>query len=181
MKQADGPTAILEVVYRTTAHWAHPIRRAIEGNPILAKRDEGLEKQTIEVGEILKTRTGFCDECCRSEKNLLDGLVVVERKGSAALSARGTQSTASSLRLSSRNMMIRGKYVRRVSIANARSESAPIATERLGSRRVMTCWRDLPGNLRGRTLCAVFVEISSTSARCFLLLTSAPPGRRSSL
>src|SRR2546429_3754276 len=35
-------------------------------------------------------------------------------------------SSFSSLRLSSRNMIIRGKYVRRVSIANARSESEPL-------------------------------------------------------
>jgi hypothetical protein len=32
---------ILEVVYRSTAHWAHPIRRAIEANPVLATRDNG--------------------------------------------------------------------------------------------------------------------------------------------
>jgi hypothetical protein len=43
MKQMASPErskAILEVHYRTTAHWAHPIRRAIDRAPALAKQDE---------------------------------------------------------------------------------------------------------------------------------------------
>ncbi len=47
MNQADGLTGILEVGYRTTAYWAHPIRGAIEGNPILAKRDEAWSKGSL--------------------------------------------------------------------------------------------------------------------------------------
>ena len=35
---------ILEAEYRTAAHWAHPIRHAIESNPRFAKRDEAWSK-----------------------------------------------------------------------------------------------------------------------------------------
>jgi hypothetical protein len=31
---------ILEIDYQATAHWAHPIRTAIESNPALADRDK---------------------------------------------------------------------------------------------------------------------------------------------
>ena len=168
------------MVYRTTAHWAHPIRRAIEGNPILAKRDEGLEKQTIEVGEILKTRTGFCDECCRSEKNLLDGLVVVERKGSAAVQViadRASDVSAAKFLIQFFEVVVE-KHDDSRQVRSARFDRERTVRERAYCNRTIGEPEsyDVLARSTGES-----AEISSTSARCFLLLTSAPPGRRSSL
>jgi hypothetical protein len=38
---------ILEIDYRVTPGWAHPIRRAIESNPILAIRDRAWSKSSV--------------------------------------------------------------------------------------------------------------------------------------
>jgi len=39
--------AILEINYRARVGWAHPIRRAIDGNPILAARDKSWRKGAL--------------------------------------------------------------------------------------------------------------------------------------
>ena len=47
MNQANKRNAILEAEYRMAAHWAHPIRSAIENNPRLAKQDEAWSKGSL--------------------------------------------------------------------------------------------------------------------------------------
>jgi hypothetical protein len=39
--------AILEINYRAMVRWAHSIRRAIDGNPILAARDKSWRKGAL--------------------------------------------------------------------------------------------------------------------------------------
>jgi hypothetical protein len=39
--------AILEINYRARVGWAHPIRRAIDGNPVLAARDKSWRKGAL--------------------------------------------------------------------------------------------------------------------------------------